>query len=171
MATTATTTHTATTATTQLDRILTGKVTVHHRPTGTAVDACTWCDLTDPAPAVVSFSRTLVPDACLDCAPDAARTAYAEADTDHDADRIGADIGHITNPTVLSEDTDPEPGAATITDADGRELRAHAIGVELILNDTGHRRPVARFDATTQQGRDALTTLRDAINDTLRVAS
>lgn len=139
-------------------------VTVHRRPTGYGVDPCTWCDLHDPAPAVVTLAFTPEPDACLDCAPDAARAAIAKARTASDADKVEAHVYDVESPTVLSEDTDPERGVIVV-DADGERFRVEVVGVEVFVINDKTNRSLARFDMSEPAGRVAAMAIGSAIHE------
>ena len=123
--------------------------TVHHRPYGSVVDPCTWCDLHDPEAAVVTFTSDL-PDACLGCADTAAQTVI-----EHEGgpEGIRADVYAIESPSISSEPDGPAFVREPVT-VHGTELEVHA----------------ASLDLATEAGRDAAIELRDAVDAALKAA-
>lgn len=129
--------------------------TIHPMPAGSPVDGCTWCQLADPAPAVVQFAGTATRDTCLGCAVTAARSAVEEARGAGDAERIHAEILDIPAPSILPmiDDTvmavQPAIVAGPLADGDlcdivigfGRHRRyCHLTGVvEAVDADGRHR--------------------------------
>lgn len=139
-------------------------VVVHTMPAGYGVDPCVWCDLTPPVPAVVCLSHTLTPDACLGCAPHAARTAIDQAPSAGAAELITADVHDIKDPTVLSEDTDPERGVI-VEDSDGERFRVEVVGVEVFVINDKTNRCLARFDMSEASGRAAALAIGSAFHE------
>lgn len=139
--------------------------TTHHRPYGSPVDPCTWCDLTDPEPAVVQLAHTDQPDACLACADTAVDRAIENG---ADPDRLHADILAIDNPSITSEPDPVVPGMVTVVDADGRWIIIQRRGIETTLDACG--REQMRLDLSAPSGIAAARALRDALTAALSAA-
>lgn len=136
--------------------------------TGTAVEACTWCYLDQPEPAVV-WCNAAEPEACLGCVGnllEAATTSGVHLDD------IRVDIRDIPSPRILNYPV-AEPvqrGRVTVIDNDARAITVETVGVETYLRVVGHYGSVARLDLSTDLGKAAARTLADALTAALKAA-